>query len=78
MGEYGLTYADATAELQDAIKSRKYLIVRELLDIANNNTDIYRLHRLMSFVKHAELGWREIDLIFNSVEAAYENEYGKI
>jgi len=74
MGDYGLTYAAAPSELQDLINSRRMQIIKDLLDIARHNPDAWRVYRLMSYVKLVELGWPEIDTLFNSAKAAKEDE----
>lgn len=74
MGEYGFTYADAPKELQDLINSRRMQIIKDLIDIARHNPDAWRVYRLMSFVKLVELGWPEIDTLFDSAKAANEDE----
>jgi hypothetical protein len=74
MGDYGFTYADAPKELQELINSRRMQIIKDLIDIARHNPDAWRVYRLMSFVKLVELGWPEIDTLFDSAKAASEDE----
>jgi len=74
MGDYGFTYADAPKELQDLIDSRRMSIIKDLIDIARHNPNAWRVYRLMSFVKLVELGWPEIDTLFNSAKAANDDE----
>lgn len=74
MGVYGINIDDLDPKYRERYEHRKDDIIIELLHLIKN-IDLYRSYRLVDNVRKSGLGWREIEVMYKSLNASYSEKY---